>query len=37
MANNNLFDAPALAVGNSVILKPSEQTPLVAELFINIE
>ena len=33
MANNLLM--PALIAGNSVILKPSEQTPLVAELFIN--
>tara|TARA_R110000851_G_scaffold179381_1_gene326454 strand:- start:16150 stop:17517 length:1368 start_codon:yes stop_codon:yes gene_type:complete len=33
MANNLLM--PALMAGNSVILKPSEQTPLVAELFIN--
>lgn len=33
MANNLLM--PALMAGNSVILKPSEETPLVAELFIN--
>ncbi|WP_137226068.1 aldehyde dehydrogenase [Shewanella sp. MEBiC00475] len=33
MANNLLM--PALIAGNSVILKPSELTPLVAELFIN--
>jgi succinate-semialdehyde dehydrogenase/glutarate-semialdehyde dehydrogenase len=33
MANNLLM--PALIAGNSVILKPSEETPLVAELFIN--
>ena len=33
MANNLLM--PALIAGNSLILKPSEQTPLVAELFIN--
>ncbi|MFT7053059.1 MAG: succinate-semialdehyde dehydrogenase/glutarate-semialdehyde dehydrogenase, partial [Psychromonas sp.] len=32
MANNLLM--PALIAGNSVILKPSEETPLVAELFI---
>jgi len=33
MANNLLL--PALVAGNSVILKPSEETPLVAELFIK--
>ena len=33
MANNLLM--PALMAGNSVILKPSEQTPLVAEEFVN--
>lgn len=33
MANNLLL--PALIAGNSVILKPSEETPLVAELFVN--
>ena len=33
MANNLLL--PALIAGNSVVLKPSEETPLVAELFIN--
>ncbi|MGI2226175.1 aldehyde dehydrogenase family protein [Shewanella frigidimarina] len=33
MANNLLM--PALIAGNSVVLKPSEETPLVAELFIN--
>ena len=33
MANNLLV--PALMAGNSVILKPSEQTPLVADLFIR--
>ena len=33
MANNLLM--PALIAGNSVILKPSEETPLVAELFVN--
>ncbi|WP_350431534.1 aldehyde dehydrogenase family protein [Shewanella sp. H8] len=33
MANNLLM--PALIAGNSVILKPSELTPLVAELFIK--
>ncbi|GGP86393.1 aldehyde dehydrogenase family protein [Shewanella ulleungensis] len=33
MANNLLL--PALIAGNSVILKPSEQTPLVAQLFVD--
>jgi succinate-semialdehyde dehydrogenase/glutarate-semialdehyde dehydrogenase len=33
MANNLIM--PALMAGNSVILKPSEETPLVAELFVN--
>ncbi|MFT6925684.1 MAG: succinate-semialdehyde dehydrogenase/glutarate-semialdehyde dehydrogenase [Psychromonas sp.] len=33
MANNLLM--PALMAGNSVLLKPSEETPLVAELFVN--
>ena len=33
MANNLLI--PALVAGNSVILKPSEQTPLIADLFIQ--
>ncbi|WP_022941214.1 aldehyde dehydrogenase family protein [Psychromonas hadalis] len=33
MANNLLM--PALMAGNSVVLKPSEETPLVAELFVN--
>ncbi|MDX2322037.1 MAG: aldehyde dehydrogenase family protein [Moritella sp.] len=33
MANNLLM--PALLAGNSVILKPSEETPLVADLFVN--
>ncbi|PKG74314.1 aldehyde dehydrogenase [Shewanella sp. GutCb] len=33
MANNLLL--PALMAGNSVILKPSEETPLVADLFVN--
>jgi succinate-semialdehyde dehydrogenase/glutarate-semialdehyde dehydrogenase len=33
MANNLLL--PALVAGNSVVLKPSEETPLVAELFVN--
>ncbi|QUM77348.1 aldehyde dehydrogenase [Moritella sp. 24] len=33
MANNLLM--PALIAGNAVILKPSEETPLVAELFVN--
>ena len=33
MANNLLL--PALIAGNSVVLKPSEETPLVAELFVN--
>jgi succinate-semialdehyde dehydrogenase/glutarate-semialdehyde dehydrogenase len=33
MMNNLLM--PALIAGNSVILKPSEETPLVAELFVN--
>ncbi len=33
MANNLLV--PALVAGNSVILKPSEQTPLVAELWLK--
>lgn len=33
MANNLLL--PALIAGNSVILKPSEETPLVAQLFVN--
>jgi aldehyde dehydrogenase (NAD+)/succinate-semialdehyde dehydrogenase/glutarate-semialdehyde dehydrogenase len=33
MANNLLM--PALIAGNSVILKPSEETPLVAEVFVN--
>ena len=33
MANNLLM--PALLAGNSVILKPSEETPLVAEIFVN--
>lgn len=33
MANNLLV--PALIAGNSVILKPSEETPLVADLFVR--
>jgi succinate-semialdehyde dehydrogenase/glutarate-semialdehyde dehydrogenase len=33
MANNLIM--PALMAGNSVILKPSEETPLVAELFVK--
>ncbi len=33
MANNLLL--PALIAGNSVVLKPSEETPLVTELFVN--
>jgi succinate-semialdehyde dehydrogenase/glutarate-semialdehyde dehydrogenase len=33
MANNLIM--PALMAGNSVVLKPSEETPLVAELFVN--
>ena len=33
MANNLL--PPALMAGNSVILKPSEHTPLVADLFVR--
>jgi succinate-semialdehyde dehydrogenase/glutarate-semialdehyde dehydrogenase len=33
MANNLLM--PALMAGNSVILKPSEETPLVADLFVQ--
>ncbi|GIU11771.1 aldehyde dehydrogenase [Shewanella sp. c952] len=33
MANNLLL--PALMAGNSVILKPSEETPLVADLFVK--
>lgn len=33
MANNLLM--PALIAGNSVVLKPSEETPLVAQLFID--
>jgi len=33
MANNLIL--PALMAGNSVILKPSEETPLVAERFVN--
>ena len=33
MANNLLL--PALMAGNSAILKPSEETPLVAELFVK--
>ena len=33
LANNLLV--PALVAGNSVILKPSEQTPLVADLWVN--
>ncbi|EDM65315.1 aldehyde dehydrogenase (NAD) family protein [Moritella sp. PE36] len=33
MANNLLM--PALIAGNTVILKPSEETPLVADLFVN--
>ncbi len=33
MANNLLL--PALVAGNSVVLKPSEETPLVAELFVK--
>jgi aldehyde dehydrogenase (NAD+)/succinate-semialdehyde dehydrogenase/glutarate-semialdehyde dehydrogenase len=33
MANNLIL--PALMAGNSVILKPSEETPLVAEVFVN--
>lgn len=33
MANNLLI--PALMAGNSVILKPSEHTPLVADLFVR--
>lgn len=34
MANNLLL--PALIAGNSVILKPSEETPLVADLFVKV-
>lgn len=34
MANNLLV--PALITGNSVILKPSEETPLVADLFVKV-
>lgn len=34
MANNLIV--PALVAGNSVILKPSEETPLVADLLVNI-
>jgi succinate-semialdehyde dehydrogenase/glutarate-semialdehyde dehydrogenase len=34
MANNLIV--PALVAGNSVILKPSEETPLVAEMLVNI-
>lgn len=34
MANNLLM--PALVAGNSVVLKPSEETPLVAELFVSL-
>jgi acyl-CoA reductase-like NAD-dependent aldehyde dehydrogenase len=34
MANNLIV--PALIAGNSVILKPSEETPLVADLLVNI-
>lgn len=33
MANNLLL--PALVAGNTVVLKPSENTPLVAELFVE--
>ncbi len=33
MANNLLL--PALIAGNTVVLKPSEETPLVADLFVN--
>ena len=33
MANNLLL--PALVAGNSVVLKPSEETPLGAELFVK--
>ncbi|GAW95170.1 MULTISPECIES: aldehyde dehydrogenase family protein [Colwellia] len=33
MANNLLL--PALMAGNTVVLKPSEETPLVADLFVN--
>ena len=33
MANNLLI--PALMAGNSVVLKPSEETPLVADLFVK--
>lgn len=33
MANNLLL--PALMAGNSVVLKPSEETPLVADLFVK--
>ncbi|PKH88568.1 aldehyde dehydrogenase family protein [Colwellia sp. Bg11-28] len=33
MANNLLL--PALIAGNSVVLKPSEETPLVADLFVK--
>ena len=33
MANNLLL--PALVAGNSVVLKPSEETPLVADLFVR--
>lgn len=33
MANN--FIAPALAAGNSVVLKPSEETPLIAQTFVD--
>lgn len=34
MANNLIV--PALMAGNSVVLKPSEETPLVADLFVKI-
>ncbi|MFT4764221.1 MAG: succinate-semialdehyde dehydrogenase/glutarate-semialdehyde dehydrogenase [Oleispira sp.] len=34
MANNLIV--PALVAGNSVILKPSEETPLVADMLVNI-
>ncbi|HAD90071.1 MAG TPA: aldehyde dehydrogenase, partial [Alteromonas macleodii] len=33
MANNLLV--PALVAGNTVVLKPSENTPLVADLFVS--
>ncbi|ACJ29176.1 hypothetical protein swp_2433 [Shewanella piezotolerans WP3] len=33
MANNLLL--PALMASNSVILKPSKETPLVADLFVK--